>query len=1185
MDHDEDFKSLLIWNDSSDAIQTLYVYPHWCCWMSKESKMIYHGEKYLYRSKKRFQFEVVARFDDRKDKKGEDDSQSEKKDEEDKQDKPKKKKQVLRKVQQWKEDKLLKITGFFGSESLDVVEGDLTHYPEDKQICLRKLQRDKELKVTSGGRNLYEILGLDMAKVRKMSKEEQKQAIRKGYYTQIRRWHPDNNCGDEEIAKEIILAYKILEDEALRARYNNLADYDGGWLSWSRYKAIFKPECVKEEQKKAYRKRMCMFALSLLITAAGIGLTVGTAGLAAPALVAVGAIFAGGFIGGGFQSLQHTLNQRAIVDECLAKEWLMKAVIGFLGGAATGGAAAGFTAAITGGLGSAALESAAITAGQYVGVGAATGATGCVASSIASDVGRKFVDGEEITLKQVVGHAICGGLIGAVAGVAGGSVSKALVGSQASAASANLRGDAVEQVLIVTARRRFATFLAQSIPRMLTESGTEAVMGTMFRFAEERLDDSVENRRPSKHVEDGIKDVTVKGLKWVARFAAAAVFHDWNEMKEHPRLNKELQNTAYTEAMNMTSQERRGKIRYEMYMENNEHRHNWRDGKCSAKYQPPFRENTSAFAKEIEKNSDLPEKNEEDRDSHRTGKWLPVYQPPKNEESSSQSLPYDLIDFGEESARKSIIEGTNAKVQYISEGAWHSKMVVSYFLNDHEVVEEARGSGSSVDILSVAWNIKVKFQVRLPFWGDICKYDRFDGFWCKPYQPPFRENTSAFAKEIKKNSDLPEKNEEDRDSQRTGKWLSVYQPPKNEETSSQSLPSNLIDFGEESARKIIIEGTNAKVQYISEGAWHSKMVVSYFLNDHEVVEEARGSGSSVDILSVAWNIKVKFQVRLPFWGDICKYDRFDGFWCKPYQPPFRENTSAFAKEIKKNSDLPEKNEEDRDSQRTGKWLSVYQPPKNEETSSQSLPSNLIDFGEESARKIIIEGTNAKVQYISEGAWFSKMVVSYFLNGHEVVEEARGSGSSVDIPSVAWNIKVKFQERRPFWGDICKYERFGGFWCKPYQPHVFCYDSPPIHRTYTISGGLWYEALTRVTDEYHAETNGKVKYISEGAWFSKMVVSYFLNGHEVVEEACGSGSSVDIPSVARNIKVKFQVRRPFWGDICKYDRFSGFWCKPYQPHVFCYDSPPIHRTFIISGGLWYEAVMRVTDEYHEETKEM
>ena len=482
MDQDEDYKSLLVRNDSSDAILTLYLYAEWdrICWISKESKIIYPSDKCLYRSKKRFQFEVVARFDDRKDKKSEDDSQTDKKDEEDEQDKPKKKKQVLREVQQWKEDKLLKITGFFGSESLDVVEGDLAYYPEDKQICLRKLQRDKELKVTSGGRNLYEILGLDMATVRKMSKEEQKEAIRRGYHTQIRRWHPDNNCGDEEIAKEIILAYKILEDEDLRARYNNLTDYDGdwGWLSWSRYKAIFNTECVNEEQKKAYRKRMCMFAASLAMTALGIGLTVGTAGLGAPALVAVGAVFGGGLLGSGLQSLQHTLNQRAIVDECLAKEWLMKAAIGFLGGAATGGAAAGFTAAITG-LGSAALGSAAITAGQYIGVGAATGAAGGVATSIALDVGRTFVDSEQITLKQVCGHVACGALIGAVAGVAGGSVSKALVESQACAASANLRGDAVEQVIIVTGGRRFTIFVAQSIPRMLTESGTEVVIGTV----------------------------------------------------------------------------------------------------------------------------------------------------------------------------------------------------------------------------------------------------------------------------------------------------------------------------------------------------------------------------------------------------------------------------------------------------------------------------------------------------------------------------------------------------------------------------------------------------------------------------------------------------------------------------------------------------------------------------------
>ena len=739
MDNDEDYKSLLIRNDSSDAILTLYVYPHWCCWISKESKIIYPSDKYLYRSKKRFQFEVVARFDDRKDKKSEDDSQTDKKDEEDKQDKPKKKKQVLREVQQWKEDKLLKITGFFGSESLDVVEGDLAYYPEDKQICLRKLQRDKELKVTSGGRNLYEILGLDMATVRKMSKEEQKEAIRRGYRTQIRRWHPDNNCGDEEIAKEIILAYELLQDEARRARYNNLADYDGGWLSWRRYKAIFKPECVNEEQKKAYRKRMRMFAASLAMTAIGIGLTVGTAGLAAPALVAVGAVLGGGLIGGGFQSLQHTLNQRAIVDDCLFKEWLLKAGIGFLGGAATGGAAAGFTAAITG-LGSAALESAVITAGQYIGVGAATGATGGVAASIASDAGRKFVDGEQITWKQAVGHAVVGGVIGAATGIAGGAVTKAIVAGQASAASANLEGEIVEQVAIVTGARRFGNVLAKTIPRMLTENGAEAVMGTVSRFAEERLDDSVENRSPCDHVVDGIKNVAANTVMGAAReCTAAGVSHVCNEVKVHRELETELQNPPSTEAMNKTDEvtqhESRGRMRFKMDTENNEHLHKLQDGVCSAKYQPLSNENTSELTRESKKKRDLPEEKKEESNCHRTGKWPSGYQPLHNKETSSQSLPSDPNDYGEENASTIILEEANGKVKYISKGAWFSKMVVSYFLNKKKIVKEVRGSGSSVDIPSVARNIEVQFQVKRPLWGDICKYDRFLGRWCKPDQP------------------------------------------------------------------------------------------------------------------------------------------------------------------------------------------------------------------------------------------------------------------------------------------------------------------------------------------------------------------------------------------------------------------------------------------------------------------
>ena len=111
------------------------------------------------------------------------------------------------------------------------------------------------------------------------------------------------------------------------------------------------------------------------------------------------------------------------------------------------------------------------------------------------------------------------------------------------------------------------------------------------------------------------------------------------------------------------------------------------------------------------------------------------------------------------------------------------------------------------------------------------------------------------------------------------------------------------------------------------------------------------------------------------------------------------------------------------------------------------------------------------------------------------------------------------------------------------------------------------------------------YKSDGAWISKMIITYSFYGEEIKKEVIESGTIVKIPADARQIEVRFQVRRPCWGDIMKYDRFNKTWCKPYEPHVFRYETPPLRRTFTISGNLWWEAVMRVSDEYHEETGEM
>ena len=127
---------------------------------------------------------------------------------------------------------------------------------------------------------------------------------------------------------------------------------------------------------------------------------------------------------------------------------------------------------------------------------------------------------------------------------------------------------------------------------------------------------------------------------------------------------------------------------------------------------------------------------------------------------------------------------------------------------------------------------------------------------------------------------------------------------------------------------------------------------------------------------------------------------------------------------------------------------------------------------------------------------------------------------------------------------------------------------------------------RVLEEHESDQleDMKIKYISEGAWISRMIVSFFLDGKKTTQQVSGSGKFVTIPSRAKDIEVKFQVRRPFWGDVMKYNRFREAWFQPYEPHVFGYEKPT-NRTFTISGNLWWEAVMGVTDEHHDETKEL
>ena len=216
-------------NETNDSFVTLYIYPSRgpLCWLSSLSKIIYPGDKYLYRSEGFFKFEIKA--------------------------KDGKKMKTLKSKRMWEKGTYFLVTG--SKSDPKVEEKDLSEYPQERQLLVRRQNMENEISVDCG-RNLYEILQLNMKEVRGKTLEEQNEMIKKAYHREIRRWHPDRNqeVVDDHICKEIIVAYDILRDPEKRARYNNETDYNNGWLSASRWKSIFRPECHTEKQRKSIER-------------------------------------------------------------------------------------------------------------------------------------------------------------------------------------------------------------------------------------------------------------------------------------------------------------------------------------------------------------------------------------------------------------------------------------------------------------------------------------------------------------------------------------------------------------------------------------------------------------------------------------------------------------------------------------------------------------------------------------------------------------------------------------------------------------------------------------------------------------------------------------------------------------------------------------------------------------------
>ena len=377
-------RSLLIINKSSNAHLKLKLYGSWdpVCFMPHTTKEIKPNDKFFYTSEWGCKLQLAAVFIDAK--------------------QPKK---LLLKPQQWVGRKYIRIT-----ESLDVVEDDLANYPEEEREGLRKMNRDKELEFTDGQRNFYSILGLDMGEVRAMSKDEQDEEIATAFLRQIQIWHSNfNEYGDDEIAREVMMAYDVLQDREKRARYNNLADYDKGWLSGKRFKAVFWPEYETVAQRLKWLKRMGLLALSAGLTIGGIVSVVLTAGFSSPLLLCA--------VAGGLYSLRQTIRKEAVVDGCDVGKWLMSTGVGYLLAFLPGGAA----------IATAVLETAAISVAELTAIRMAISAGCAIVSSLGTDAKKRFIDGEKITVKQALGHAACQCAAAVAATLAGGAVSKAML--------------------------------------------------------------------------------------------------------------------------------------------------------------------------------------------------------------------------------------------------------------------------------------------------------------------------------------------------------------------------------------------------------------------------------------------------------------------------------------------------------------------------------------------------------------------------------------------------------------------------------------------------------------------------------------------------------------------------------------------------------------------------------------
>ena len=316
---DSDYHSILVKNETISSTVYLFVYPSWdsVCWISYKSKSIPAKRSYFYTSTSSFKYELRIKTGIVK-------------------------RKIILPPSLWTRNKRLLIT-----ESQDVVENDLSECPQELQLSVQRNNMDNTTHTTEEGRDLYAILKLEVKEVRKKPKEEQDSMIKKAYHKQMLLYHPDRNpdVADSSICQEIIMAYSILGDHDKRARYHDMTDFNGGWLSKSRWKALFKPEAHGSDEAL---KRIGLLILSAALATGGLVLSVMVPGAGLPVVVGSNLI-SGAAIGAAFEGAVTLVDSDTIDKGVDINIYFKRSAIGGIFGAILNGSTLGIAAMNIGG--------------------------------------------------------------------------------------------------------------------------------------------------------------------------------------------------------------------------------------------------------------------------------------------------------------------------------------------------------------------------------------------------------------------------------------------------------------------------------------------------------------------------------------------------------------------------------------------------------------------------------------------------------------------------------------------------------------------------------------------------------------------------------------------------------------------------------------------------------------------